>query len=103
MPTYFVRVRHVSPSGTGTYGLTVARDRSDLIITGLERAGGDMRVRFATTPGKTYRVDGADKLKPPVPWMQLPGTVTGNGGIMSFLDVGGAGQPQRYYRVRQLP
>ena len=101
--TYFVRVRHASPSGTGTYGLTVARDRSDLVITGLERAGGDMRVRFATTPAKNYRVDSADKLKPPGPWTQLPGTVIGNGGIMPFLDVGGAGQAQRYYRVRQLP
>ena len=54
--TYFVRVKHASALGTGTYGLMVARDRSDLHITSQERIGSDWRIRFATSPSSSMNI-----------------------------------------------
>jgi hypothetical protein len=62
----------------------------------------DVRLTFATEPGKTYRVERADSLASPVVWEAVPGaeTIAGTGGAVTVLDPGAANRAQRFYRVR---
>jgi hypothetical protein len=70
------------------------------ILTGTEtrRAGDDIQVRFTTVSDKTYGVE----YRPEVgegPWTELPGTVAGTGGIVTYTDVNAATLPRRFYRI----
>ena len=70
------------------------------ILTGTEarRAGDDIQVRFTTVSDKTYGVE----YRPEVgegPWTELPGTVAGTSGIVTYTDVNAATLPRRFYRI----
>jgi hypothetical protein len=70
------------------------------ILTGTEarRVGNDVQVRFTTVSDKTYGVE----YRPEAgegPWTQLPGVVTGTGGIVTYTDAGAATLPRRFYRI----
>jgi hypothetical protein len=103
--TYFVRVQHVS-TGTGTYQLMVSRDKieppiTEVRILALETIGADEKLSFQSQAGRFYRVERTDTLASPTsPWTTLPGILPGTGGVVSYLDVGAAGQSQKFYRVR---
>ncbi len=102
--TYYLLVRHSSPTGTGTYTLMAARylsEQPEIQITSIKLSDLDVRIRFTSQNGAHYQIERADALGNPTTWVQLD-TVPGNGGIYSYLDVGGGAGGQHYYRVRLL-
>jgi hypothetical protein len=105
--TYFVRVQHAG-TGIGTYHLMVSRDKveppfTEVRILALETVGADERLSFQSEVGRVYRIERADTLTNPIPWNTLPAVLPGNGGVIYYLDVGAAGQSQKFYRVRREP
>jgi hypothetical protein len=100
--TYYVRVRHAS-GGTGTYHLMVSRDNTELKITSQGILGTDVTVTFTSQSGRRYRVERADQLGLLPSWTLLPGTLSGTGRTLFYVDEGGASEPQRFYRVKQVP
>jgi hypothetical protein len=96
--SFYVRVRlnqrnegYTTPMVTK---LMVAR-RSP-IAAKMQVTSADVRVSFPTVVGVTYEVQASEDL---VTWTTLPGTITGTGAPVVFVDAGGAGQSARYYRV----
>jgi len=73
-----------------------------LVITAIEVAGPDTLIHFTSKAGKYYRVLYTESLSNPV-WRTAADYVLGTGGIVQAVDVGGAVQGERYYRIRQLP
>jgi probable HAF family extracellular repeat protein len=68
-------------------------------ITAIQMSGQDVVIHFTTIAAGTYTV----QMSADVPnggWSNLGQPVTGNGGIISVTDVGGAAFPGRFYRVR---
>lgn len=67
--------------------------------------GADVRLAFTTQTNKTYRLERTDDLTPPAPWAAVPGaeSLPGTGGAIEWTDLGALAQPQRFYRLRQLP
>jgi hypothetical protein len=63
--------------------------------------GGDVSISFPAQSGKSYRVERTDNLVGLIFWTTVPGAenVAGAGEIVQVIDIGGAGQPQRFYRV----
>ena len=53
---------------------------------------------FPTVSGKTYRVERSDTLQSGS-WTTLQDNIAGTGGTVQVTDVGGAGQPKRFYRL----
>jgi hypothetical protein len=99
--TYFLRVSHYDPAETGTYHIMAARDRTDLAVVWAHVEGANVRVRFTTESGVTYRVERANGIGSS--WSTLPGSVSGTGNEGEYLDLGGAAGGQRFYRVRRGP
>jgi len=73
----------------------------NLLITAMEKAGPDIRMRFNTLFGKTYRVEFADEVTGA--WNVLSNNITGTGSRVQALDMGAASLPQRFYRGVLLP
>ena len=72
-------------------------------ITGMERDGNDLRLRFTSLAGKNYAIQSSADLSSG-PWMTLPGTTTsGTGSIVQTTLPNALTQPQQFYRVLQLP
>jgi len=71
---------------------------SVLAITQISKSGNDMLVSFASTAGKTYRVDYSDTLQSGS-WATVQDNIAGTGGVLQIADTGGAAQPKRCYRV----
>jgi hypothetical protein len=99
--TYFVRISRASGGGD-TYHLMVARDRTELRIVDMRLLGANVSLNYTTMAGRNYRVERSAGLGAPVIWTPLQ-TSPGNGAVMPYVDPAGAGQPQRYYRVIQVP
>jgi hypothetical protein len=74
----------------------------DFRLVSIAFTGPDVRLSFATEPGKTYRVERTDSLAAPVVWEPIPGAeaIAGTGAIVSVLDAGAGNRTQRFYRVR---
>ena len=72
-------------------------------ITGMERDGNDLRLRFTSLAGRNYAIQSSANLSSG-PWMTLPGTTTsGTGSIVQTTLTNALTQPQQFYRVLQLP
>jgi hypothetical protein len=69
-------------------------------ITQVTTAAGDVQLRFDSALGKTYQLQCRESLDPNFTWADVGTVVIGNGGVMIMTDVGGAGNPARYYRVK---
>jgi hypothetical protein len=70
-------------------------------ITGLTINGGIVSFSFATTAGRTYRVDYKNDLNA-ADWIPLGGNRPGTGASLIITDTLGA-SPQRFYRTALLP
>ena len=67
-----------------------------------QKNGNDIRLRFNTVLGRTYRLDSKDSVI--APWTVLSNNITGDGSGKQALDTGAASLPRRYYRgVLLLP
>ena len=67
-----------------------------------EKIGGDIRLRFNTLFGRTYRLESEDNLDNS--WSVLSNHITGDGSAKQALDTGAATLPRRFYRgVMLLP
>ena len=76
---------------------------STLKVTGLTiGSDGNITVSFSTVSGKAYRVERSDTLQAGS-WSVLQDNITGTGDTFQVIDVGGAGQPKRFYRVVLIP
>jgi hypothetical protein len=63
-----------------------------------ERAGNDIRIRFPTLAGKTYRVDYSTNL-PATSWPMLQDSVSGNGRKVTVTDTNAVELQGRFYRA----
>jgi hypothetical protein len=90
------------PNAEGGDGSDIGAYEADPNLrTTVEKAGGDIRLRFNSMLGRTYRVASTDQLPPT--WSVLTNGVIGTGGRFQAIDGGAASLPQRYYRTVQLP
>src|SRR5207253_1822183 len=63
---------------------------------------GDVFVSFSANPGKWYWLQFSDSLNP-ANWQNvMPGPLLANNAFMIAVHHGGAGAPQRFYRLRQV-
>ena len=69
------------------------------VITSLQLAGADVRIRFTTLTNKLYGVDYRNDLATGS-WTSLTNNVTGTGGIITITDPGAASRSRRFYRIR---
>lgn len=105
--TYNVAVFSYSGSGnTIAYSHAPARARltippNDVYATA-DLVTGDVFVSFSANPGKWYWLQYSDSLNPPVWQNVLPGPLLANKTTMSAIHHGGAGSPQRFYRLLQV-
>lgn len=78
---------------------------SNLVITTIGAANTDLRVRFTTRAGKSYRLERADDVDGAPAWLAVVGSeeVAGTGGLVERVDTGAALKSKRLYRVRLLP
>jgi uncharacterized repeat protein (TIGR01451 family) len=81
-------------------GLTLAP--SEVRLQAVTLSGTDVRIRFASSAGGRYCVEGTESLANPV-WKVVADNVPGTGSLLDVIDARGATQPQRFYRVRMLP
>ena len=63
----------------------------------IQRAGSIVALRWASYPGKQYRVQFATNL-PPAGWLELGTNITATGFVSSLTNMKGSGQ-QRFYRI----
>jgi hypothetical protein len=88
------------PNASGGDGTDIGALEVNHILTGTEvrTAGNNVSVRFTSVSDKTYGVE----YRPEVgggPWTELPGTVAGTGGIVTYMDANAANLPRRFYRI----
>ena len=83
-------------------GTDPTKPDSALGVTATDQALDGVRISFTTAPGKTYRVDYNDT-SPAGPWIALPDSVLGTGGIQQVTDSGGLNRAKRFYRVVLVP
>jgi hypothetical protein len=76
-------------------------DSGDKDIT-VNLDGGNIVLSFAATSGNTYRVLYVDSLTPPIVWLPLGPDRVATGATLTVTDSIGT-QPQRYYRIQELP
>lgn len=81
-------------AGTGPLNPTSA-----LRIATLSPGPDGLLLRFATVPGKTYRVEWSASLRPD-DWHTLQSAISGSGDVVTVTDRDGPAYPQRFYRVR---
>ena len=72
------------------------------LVISAELAGPELLIRFPTVTGAKYRVEAATDLSAPV-WQTLVAQIIGAGSTRTVAVPISAGQPQRFYRVVQLP
>lgn len=83
----------------GTDPLSAA---SVLKATAISISENNAIVTVATVPGKTYQLETSTTLAP-FSWEDVGDPITAAGVSTDFSDVGGAGDPERFYRVRVVP
>ena len=71
-------------------------------ILGVDRQGIDLRITWATTPGKSYALQAADDLLSGFDDIFAVTNTTGS--VTNYLNIGGAtNNPAHFYRVRLVP
>jgi hypothetical protein len=79
---------------------TDPRDSTDcLCFCDTEISDADVVISFKSAAGKTYAVHYSDGSPTDGPWTHLGGAIAGNGAWLTVFDLGGSGEPQRFYRV----
>jgi uncharacterized repeat protein (TIGR01451 family) len=82
---------------------TNPRDAASVLrVVSVEPAGDTIRVRFTTSAGRRYQLEGIDDLVQPV-WTATGAPLIGTGIVLEATIAGGAVPPARFYRVRLLP
>lgn len=74
---------------------------SVLRVTAASRSGSDVLLHFTTAPSRAYQVERCEDLDGGA-WTVLPQNLFGTGGVVAFVDPGGATAPSRFYRVRVM-
>jgi hypothetical protein len=78
---------------------TDPKNRTSLLkFSQVNAVGGDTQLSFATVAGKTYRIERSDSLAPDS-WAVVQDNIAGTGGVVTYSDTNGAGQPKRFYRI----
>jgi CSLREA domain-containing protein len=92
-----------TPNAAGGDGSDIGAYEADpnLRITGIGKAGPNVRLSFNSLLGRTYYVESTDTLPPS--WSGLANGLIGTGGRWQALDANAASQPQRFYRVVMEP
>ena len=101
--TYTVSNGFGSPA-TATVTVTIAPPDSGQSsnITGLlTLADGNKQISFAGIPGRSYLIQGATNLTPPVTWTTLNTNTAGTNGLFDYIDLDGTNFATRYYRSAQ--
>ncbi len=83
---------------TRTNFITVSQQ---LIITSIQISGTNVIISFTSQAGQFYRVQYVDGLGS-TNWLTAADFVPGTGGIAQGIHLGGATNPQRFYRVKLL-
>ena len=99
---YFLRMSHLSGTGTGSYRVLAVRDRTALRLVEPQRLGLTRRFGVTTMPGRRYRIEGRSSLSGLSNWQSLPGIIVGTGNVEYYLD-NSAGAPSLFYRAVQVP
>jgi len=91
-----------SRDSVGNYSpITLLNMSYGTLISQVQMSGGALGITFPTETGKTYSLEWADQLTPPISWQSLDGAVTnGTGSSASLCDTNCGGQVQRFYRLR---
>jgi hypothetical protein len=71
-------------------------------IASIEMRPNDALITWNARPGKRYQLEGRYRLDPNEPWL-LVGSVDATGNVASFPDDEAPFEPQRFYRVMELP
>src|SRR5205823_5374009 len=90
------------PTGSNTStrnNYIVATDQ--LVITAINVSGANVLISFTSQAGNYYRVEYKDSLTATV-WRTAADFLLGTGNIVQAVDLGGAGRPSRFYRVKLL-
>ena len=92
-----------TPNAAGGDGSDIGAYEADpnLRLLSPEKIGGDIRLRFNTLFGRTYRLESEDNLDNS--WSALTNNIPGTGSAIQALDTGAATLPRRFYRAVQLP
>ena len=85
-----------------TAGTNPLSSASVLQATASTISGNNVLVTVATVAGKSYQLETSTTLAPG-PWDLVGDAVAATGSSTVFTHLGGAGDPQRFYRVRVVP
>jgi hypothetical protein len=80
---------------------TVDLPATSLKITGIERSGNNVLIKFMTMLNHMYLVERKDDLLSAT-WTAVGNSVNGTGGIVTVPDANAAILPKRFYRVKEL-
>ena len=86
----------------GTVLITVAPDNNSpsVNITAVATLpDGTVQINFAGIPGRSYLVQGATNVTPPIPWVTLNTNVAGTNGLFFYIDLDATNFPSRFYRT----
>lgn len=70
-------------------------------ITGIERSGSNVLIKFRTLTNHSYLVERKDDLLPGS-WSPVSNSVAGTGGIVTVQDTNAGTLPKRFYRVSEM-
>jgi hypothetical protein len=87
-------------NGTGSDGTDIGATEVDptLRLTRVSKSGDDVHVRFTTVSDKTYRLQYRSEVAE-APWLTLPFTVAGSGGIVTVTNMEVGSLRGRFYRA----
>jgi uncharacterized repeat protein (TIGR01451 family) len=74
---------------------------NQFLITSIQSVGTNVLISFTSMAGQFYRVQYTDSLSPPN-WLTAADFVPGTGDIAMAIHLGGASNPQRFYRAQLL-
>ena len=99
--TFFVRLSSSSNATIDrSQGVGTILD-DDFKVTAIQQVGSDIRLRFTTAVGASYRLERATSLVAPIDWNAIPSAahVPGTGALVEVIDPGGGVSAQRFYRI----
>ena len=84
--------------GYGKLDAFAALDKLDLRVTSMSKSASDINFQFKSVTGLTYRAEYKADLAV-AGWTPLVSNIDGTSSDVPVTDIGGAAQPQRFYRV----
>lgn len=89
-------------NATNGDGSDIGAYEAGVRVIAVNRMGNDLRLTFTTILGRNYQIQNRASLVSG-DWATLPGTVTGNGGVVPVTVTNAFSQSPQFYRVQQLP